>query len=83
MGCLVGRPQALKEFTGTYEFKVADGLLSRVEYRRDWTNRPFFLTNKPGVLSQNQDTTYGGAGVVVWREAGGVVSEEEICSRAW
>ncbi|HMF54072.1 MAG TPA: outer membrane beta-barrel protein, partial [Edaphobacter sp.] len=55
-GLFSGTTQALKEFTGTYEFKVADGLLTRVEYRRDWTNRPFFLTNKPGVLSQNQDT---------------------------
>jgi hypothetical protein len=63
-GLFSGTTQALKEFTGTYEFKVADGLLSRVEYRRDWTNRPFFLTNKPGVLSQNQDTLT--VGLVWW-----------------
>jgi hypothetical protein len=55
-GLFSGTSQALKEFTGTYEFKVADGLLTRLEYRRDWTNVPFFLTNKVGVLSQNQDT---------------------------
>lgn len=63
-GLFSGRTQALKEFTGTYEFKVADGLVSRVEYRRDWTNRPFFLTNKPGTLSQNQDTVT--VGLVWW-----------------
>ncbi|HTH52491.1 MAG TPA: outer membrane beta-barrel protein [Edaphobacter sp.] len=63
-GLFSGTTQALKEFTGTYEFKVANGLLSRVEYRRDWSNRPFFLTNKPGVLSQNQDTLT--VGLVWW-----------------
>lgn len=63
-GLFSGTTQALKEFTGTYEFKVTDGLVSRVEYRRDWTNRPFFLTNKPGALSQNQDTLT--VGLVWW-----------------
>ncbi|HEY6413554.1 MAG TPA: outer membrane beta-barrel protein [Edaphobacter sp.] len=62
-GLFSGTTQALKEFTGTYEFKVADGLLSRLEYRRDWSNVPFFLTNKPGVLSSNQDTLTMG---LVW-----------------
>jgi Putative beta-barrel porin-2, OmpL-like. bbp2 len=63
-GLFSGTTQALKEFTGTYEFKVADGLLSRLEYRRDWTNVPFFLTNRVGVLSQNQDTLT--VGLVWW-----------------
>jgi Putative beta-barrel porin-2, OmpL-like. bbp2 len=63
-GLFSGTTQALKEFTGTYEFKVANGLLSRLEYRRDWSNVPFFLTNKPGVLSQNQDTLT--LGLVWW-----------------
>ena len=63
-GLFSGTSQALKEFTGTYEFKVADGLLTRVEYRRDWSNVPFFLTNKVGVLSSNQDTLT--VGMVWW-----------------
>ena len=63
-GLFSGTTQALKEFTGTYEFKVADGLLSRLEYRRDWSNVPFFLTNRPGVLSANQDTLT--VGLVWW-----------------
>jgi hypothetical protein len=63
-GLFSGTTQALKEFTGTYEFKVGDGLLSRLEYRRDWSNMPFFLTNKPGVLSANQDTLT--VGLVWW-----------------
>lgn len=63
-GLFSGKSQALKEFTGTYEYKVADGLLTRLEYRRDWSNLPFFLTNKPGVLSPHQDTFT--VGVVWW-----------------
>lgn len=63
-GLFSGRSQALKEFTGTYEFKFADGFLSRLEYRRDWSNVPFFLTNKVGVLSSHQDTLT--VGMVWW-----------------
>jgi hypothetical protein len=63
-GLFSGTTQALKEFTGTYEFKVGEGLLTRLEYRRDWSNQPYFLTNKPGVLSQNQDTLT--VGMVWW-----------------
>jgi Putative beta-barrel porin-2, OmpL-like. bbp2 len=63
-GLFSGTTQALKEFTGTYEYKVADGLLTRLEYRRDWSNVPFFLTNKVGVLSSNQDTLT--VGMVWW-----------------
>jgi hypothetical protein len=63
-GLFSGTSQALKEFTGTYEFKVADGMLTRLEYRRDWSNVPFFLTNKVGVLSSHQDTLT--VGMVWW-----------------
>jgi hypothetical protein len=63
-GLYSGTSQALKEFTGTYEFKVTDGMLTRLEYRRDWSNVPFFLTNKVGVLSSHQDTLT--VGMVWW-----------------
>jgi Putative beta-barrel porin-2, OmpL-like. bbp2 len=63
-GLFSGTTQALKEFTGTYEYKFAEGFLARAEYRRDWSNVPFFLTNKPGVLSPNQPT--GTVGLVWW-----------------
>jgi hypothetical protein len=62
-GLLSGTTQALKEFTGTYEYKFGEGFLARAEYRRDWSNVPFFLTNKPGVLSPNQPTLTMG---LVW-----------------
>jgi hypothetical protein len=63
-GLFSGTTQALKEFTGTYEYKFGEGFLTRVEYRRDWSNVPFFLTNKPGILSPNQPTMT--VGMVWW-----------------
>jgi Putative beta-barrel porin-2, OmpL-like. bbp2 len=63
-GLFSGTTQALKEFTGTYEYKFGEGFLTRLEYRRDWSNVPFFLTNKPGVLSPAQPTLT--VGMVWW-----------------
>jgi hypothetical protein len=63
-GLFSGTTQALKEFTGTYEYKFGEGFLARTEYRRDWSNVPFFLTNKVGVLSPNQPTLT--VGMVWW-----------------
>jgi hypothetical protein len=63
-GLFSAKTQALKEFTGTYEYKFGEGFLARTEYRRDWSNLPYFLTNKPGVLSTHQDTLT--LGLVWW-----------------
>jgi Putative beta-barrel porin-2, OmpL-like. bbp2 len=63
-GLFSGTTQALKEFTGTYEYKFGEGFLARAEFRRDWSNIPFFLTNKPGVLSPSQPTMT--VGMVWW-----------------
>jgi len=63
-GLFSGTTQALKEFTGTYEYKFGEGFLTRLEFRRDWSNVPFFLTNKPGVLSTSQPTLT--VGMVWW-----------------
>ena len=63
-GLYSGTAQALKEFTGTYEYKFGEGFLARVEYRRDWSNVPYFLTNKLGVLSPSQPTLT--LGMVWW-----------------
>jgi hypothetical protein len=37
-----GTVQKLKEFTLTAELKHSKGFLTRMEYRRDWSNEPFF-----------------------------------------
>jgi hypothetical protein len=35
---------------------VADGFLLRAEWRRDFSNQPFFLTRAPGQLKKEQNT---------------------------
>jgi Putative beta-barrel porin-2, OmpL-like. bbp2 len=51
-----GLDQDLKEATVTAEYKFSEGFLLRGEYRRDWSNRPVFLTDTPGVLKREQNT---------------------------
>jgi hypothetical protein len=41
-GLLTGTAQAVKEFTLTGEYKLEDWLMTRAEFRTDWSNRPFF-----------------------------------------
>jgi len=55
-GLFSGTTQALKETTLTYEYKFADGFLMRTEWRRDFSNQPFFLTASAGVLKKEQNT---------------------------
>ena len=38
--------------------------LTRLEYRRDFSNQPFFLTEQPGVLKKEQNTVT--LGLVWW-----------------
>lgn len=55
-GLFTGTTQALKDSTTTATYQFADGFQFRAEYRRDWSNRPFFLKDNPGLLKRNQDT---------------------------
>lgn len=55
-GFFSGTTQALKETTLTYEYKFADGFMTRAEWRRDFSNQPFFLTETPDVLKKEQNT---------------------------
>jgi hypothetical protein len=63
-GLFSGVTQALKEGTFTAEYKLANGFLLRGEYRRDWSNQPFFLTEQPGFLKKEQNTAT--LGLVWW-----------------
>jgi hypothetical protein len=63
-GLFSGTTQALKESTLTYEYKFADGFLLRTEWRRDFSNRPFFLTAQPNILKKEQNTAT--LGLVWW-----------------
>jgi hypothetical protein len=55
-GFTTGTRQKLREVTMTGEFKLADGLLSRLEYRRDHSDVPFFDRGQSPNASQNQNT---------------------------
>ena len=55
-GLFSGLTQALKENTVTFDYKLADGLLMRYEWRRDFSNQPGFLSDVPGVLNKQQNT---------------------------
>ena len=63
-GLFTGTTQALKEITLTYEYKIAEGFLARTEWRRDWSNHPFFLTAVPKDLKKEQNTAT--LGLIWW-----------------
>lgn len=53
-------PQNVQEFTGTYEYKWAEGLLTRLEYRRDWSDINFFTKgNTPFAVDAQTTLTAG------------------------
>jgi hypothetical protein len=63
-GLFSGTTQALKETTLTSEFKVVDGFILRAEWRRDFSNQPFFLTETTGLLKKEQNTAT--LGMIWW-----------------
>ena len=63
-GLFSGVTQALKEATLTNEFKLADGFLLRAEWRGDFSNQTFFLSDTPGILKRRQNTAT--LGMIWW-----------------
>lgn len=63
-GLFSGTTQALKETTLTLEQRLVDGFLLREEWRRDFSNQPYFYTDVLGVLKREQNTAT--LGVVWW-----------------
>jgi hypothetical protein len=63
-GLFSGTTQALKENTFTLERKFAEGFLARMEWRRDSSNHPYFLTDTLGILKKEQNTAT--VGLVWW-----------------
>ena len=55
-GFSTGSSQDLKEFTLTGEYKLIEGFLTRLEYRHDWSNQPFFDQNSNPASKKYQDT---------------------------
>jgi hypothetical protein len=63
-GLFSGLTQALKENTVTFDYSLADGILMRYEWRRDFSNQPSFLSDVQGVLSKEQNTAT--VGLIWW-----------------
>jgi Putative beta-barrel porin-2, OmpL-like. bbp2 len=59
-GFATGTVQKVKEATLTGEFKIREGVLTRLEYRRDWSNAPFFDRGSTPGTHKNQDTLLAG-----------------------
>jgi hypothetical protein len=58
-GFETGTAQHLYEFTATYEYKAAPGILTRFEYRRDWSNVAFFHKNDTQMVDAQSTATVG------------------------
>ena len=63
-GMFSNATQALKEVTATWRYNFADNFAAFLEYRRDWSNQPYFVTSNPASPSTHQDTA--GIGLVWW-----------------
>ena len=55
-GLFSGVSQDLNEVTSTFGFKPVQGFEVRGEYRRDFSNVPYFLTSDPGRTKKDQNT---------------------------
>jgi hypothetical protein len=56
-GFTTGINQTLKEITFTYEYKFANSLITRIEYRRDWSDSSNSFEDGSGILSKNSQNT--------------------------
>jgi len=52
-GFTTGTAQHLNEFTGTFQRTVAHHLITRLEFRRDFSNRPVFTKGTSPAMGQN------------------------------
>lgn len=70
-GMFSGVGQALKETTATFDYKIAEGFLMRYEWRRDFSNQPYFQSDILTGRSKQQNTAT--VGLVWWfgRKQGG------------
>lgn len=55
-GLITGTAQTLQSFTLTADYRMKEGFLTRFEYRRDWSNRPFFDRGNELASAKNQNT---------------------------
>ena len=55
-GFITGYAQSIKEFTITGEYKWLEGLLTRLEYRRDWSTQDVYYRGSTPNASSSMDT---------------------------
>jgi len=58
-GFTTGTAQDLYEFTGTYQYKWLEGLLTRAEFRRDWSDVNFFHKGDSQLVAAQTTFTVG------------------------
>lgn len=63
-GFFSNETQALKEVTATYKHNLGDGVDAFLEYRHDWSDIPYFVTNNPAAPTNHQDTAT--LGLIWW-----------------
>jgi Putative beta-barrel porin-2, OmpL-like. bbp2 len=56
-GFETGLAQNVQEFTATYEYKWLAGLLARAEFRRDWSDQPFFHKGNSSLVDAQTTAT--------------------------
>ncbi|MDX2153895.1 MAG: porin [Bryobacteraceae bacterium] len=59
-GFITGTAQKIKEFTFTGEKRWNDYFVTRLEFRRDWSNQPFFFRGNDPASSKAQTTLLAG-----------------------
>ncbi len=55
-GLFTGTAQSLNDLTSTAGYRFGEGFETRLEYRRDFSNVPYFLTAERGKLNEAQNT---------------------------
>lgn len=58
-GFITGAKQNIKEFTGTLNYEFVPGIMTKFEYRRDYSDVAYFATGSSG-FKKNQDTALVG-----------------------
>jgi len=64
-GFWTGTPQAFKEFTLTGEWKLNESFITKLEWRRDWSDQPFFQVGQIPGKSKHQNMLVAGFTVVL------------------
>ncbi len=64
-GFWTGAPNTFREFTLTAESKLNDNLISRLEFRKDWSSQPFFQRESTPALGRHQSMLVAGVMIVL------------------